>query len=131
MDILKVVGVYKLKKASQANLSDLTGEIYGELKVLERDTTKNNDTYWICQCSCGTKISALARSLKDGTTRSCGCIKSFGEKRIGEILNRNGISFIKEYNFKDLVSDKDQRLRFDFAIFDKESLKCLIEYQGK
>ena len=128
----KSCGCLQARRTRETSLQDLTGEVFGELLVLQRDNSKNNNVYWICQCSCGTKVSVLGHSLKTGGTRSCGCIKSFGEKKISKILNENNIPFIKEYNFKDLISKRGGRLRFDFAIFGQNNeLKCLIEYQGK
>lgn len=57
---------------------------------------------------------------------------SRGEIRIYEILTRNEINFIEEYEFKDLSSPNGKPLRFDFAVLDDDgNLDFLIEYQGK
>lgn len=56
---------------------------------------------------------------------------SRGEIKIEEILMSNGISFVEEYSFSDLVSFSGHPLRFDFAVFDDSGeLDFLIEYQG-
>lgn len=119
----------------RSTLIDMTNDIYGYLKVLKRDTNEKymgheNDSYWICQClNCGTIKSIRGISLRNGVTKSCGCIKSYGEKTISEILTQNNIIFEKEYSFKDLIYK--QPLRFDFAIFNKDgSLSHLVEYDG-
>lgn len=59
-----------------AKLIDLTGQRFGKLTVLERDTSRTNrGTYWICQCDCGNIISARKDQLtkEKGAKTSCGC----------------------------------------------------------
>lgn len=68
-------------------------------------------------------------SIKNGSSKSCGCVISHGNKKIEELLNDNKIDFAKEFSFNDLI-DID-KLRFDFAIFKNNQLKYLIEYDGK
>lgn len=63
---------------------------------------------------------------------SCGCKKSSNkEKIIEDILKENNIQYKREYVFKDLKSPNNGYLRFDFAIFENNSLKYLIEYDGE
>ena len=56
-------------------LIDLTGQRFGKLVVLERDTSKTNGTYWLCKCDCGKIISARRDQLTrpKNPKRSCGC----------------------------------------------------------
>lgn len=120
---------------SEIFLKDLTGQCFGRLTVIERDTTKPmgkaNFAYWKCKCDCGNEVSVRGDHLRNNTTQSCGCINSQGELKISQILNKNNISFIKEYSFKDLVGEDNHHLRFDFAIMKNNNLICLIEYQGE
>lgn len=58
-----------------SKLIDLTGQHFGYLTVIERDTSKKNGTYWNCQCDCGNIKSIKGSHLKDGLTISCGCYK--------------------------------------------------------
>lgn len=116
-------------------LIDLTDEIYGYLKVLKRDESEEHighekDSYWICQClNCGSIKSIRGVSLRKGLTKSCGCIKSYGEEKISKILNENNIIYQREFSFKDLIYKNP--LRFDFAIFKNNGeLSHLIEYDG-
>jgi len=56
---------------------------------------------------------------------------SRGEIKIAEILQDNGLNFVEEYSFPDLVTSTGRALRFDFAVFDDEgALEFLIEFQG-
>lgn len=110
---------------------DETGNIYGNLTVLCRDKNDSNGkARWKCKCKCGTITVVSGNGLRTGQIRSCGCVKSFGELKIIEILNKNNILYKKEYTFNDL-KDK-QNLRFDFAILNNQNrLLGLIEFQGE
>lgn len=56
---------------------------------------------------------------------------SKGEQKIAEILTKNNIKYQREYSFSDLVGLKNTPLRFDFAIFQKDKLYVLLDYDGK
>lgn len=88
------------------------------------------DSYWKCKCNnCGSIKTIRGSSLRSGITKSCGCIKSYGEEKIAQLLTDNNIIFQREYSFKDLVYIHP--LKFDFAIFHKDgTLSHLIEYDG-
>lgn len=56
---------------------------------------------------------------------------SRGEIKIEDILRANGIPFVEEYSFPDLLSFNKRPLRFDFGVFDDNGdLDFLIEFQG-
>ena len=55
---------------------------------------------------------------------------SYGELRIKEILEREGVTFKPQLSFQDLRSDANRRLRFDFGIFKHNKLVFIIEYDG-
>lgn len=59
------------------------------------------------------------------------CKSSHGENKLLEIFTKHQIKFIKEYTFDNLIGLGGRLLRFDFAIFYKNKLSCLIEYQGE
>lgn len=123
----------------KSTLIDMSGQRYGDLKVLYRDnssehTGHQNDAYWFCEClNCGSIKSIRGISLRKGLTHSCGCILSKGEALISHILTQNNINFAKQYTFPDLyTTQKNCKLRFDFAIFDSNNqLSHLIEYDGE
>lgn len=47
------------------------------------------------------------------------------------VLRENNIQYIKEYSFENLVGEKGNKLRFDFAVFQNNQLSFLIEVDGK
>ena len=127
----KSCGCLQKEKVSQVKLCDLTGQTFGELTVIKREFIPNKKgTYWMCECKCGNNTVVREDHLKNGTTISCGCIKSKGELLITQILIENNIDFKTQYSFSDLKGES-LPLRFDFAIFKNEQLYCLIEFQGE
>lgn len=63
-----------LRHQPSPTLIDLTGQRFGMLTVLQRDTTsREGKARWICQCDCGNTVSVLSDSLRNGHTKSCGC----------------------------------------------------------
>lgn len=55
---------------------DLTGQKFGKLIVIrESEIKKNNKRSWICRCECGTEKVITTSNLRNGNTKSCGCLK--------------------------------------------------------
>ena len=49
------------------NNEDLTGRVFGEWTVIERD----HNNFWVCKCSCGNKQVIEAKYLRSGKTTHC------------------------------------------------------------
>lgn len=112
---------------------DLTNQRFGRLTVIEKTDKRSSgkNIIWKCLCDCGNETEVIETNLQNGQTKSCGCLKSWGEQQITQYLQENNINYKKEYTFNDLISSKGGKLKFDFAILDKDNnLKYLIEYQG-
>ena len=54
---------------------DLVGQRFERLVVLEIVKANKAGSHWLCQCDCGNKKVIAARNLKQGHTKSCGCLK--------------------------------------------------------
>ena len=59
------------------DMTDIIGNRYGRLLVLEKTTRRdcNKSIIWECQCDCGKITYVTTRNLRSGKTRSCGCIQ--------------------------------------------------------
>ena len=113
---------------TKIHYNDLTGRRFGKLVAVKNvGSAKNGYTLWECVCDCGMVCTASSRDLLDGSTQSCGCLKSKGELIIAKWLTDNKIDFEREYSFKDLVWVN--QLRFDFKINIKDTF-IFLEYQG-
>lgn len=54
----------------------LENQKFGRLTVIkEVGRTKSGGTTWLCECECGSEKVVSSTSLREGKTRSCGCIK--------------------------------------------------------
>ncbi len=56
-------------------LIDLTGDKYGRLTVIKiAPRVKGRGVEWVCRCDCGNEAVVRSSSLRQGNTRSCGCL---------------------------------------------------------
>lgn len=120
------------KAMGKSNRVDLTNKRFGKLVVIE-DTGKrtvNGSVVWKCKCDCGQIKNISAQCLRDGSTSSCGCLKSRGEERIGSLLKELNIHYITQYTFngKCINPETNHCLYFDFYI---PEYNCCIEFHGK
>lgn len=53
---------------------NLTGEVFGRLTAIEPLGLVEGRRAWLCRCTCGNTKIASGRSLRTGSTRSCGCM---------------------------------------------------------
>ena len=54
---------------------DLTGQKFGRLIVVrEAGSDKRGNRFWWCHCDCGADTKVKAYNLKNGHTKSCGCL---------------------------------------------------------
>lgn len=59
-----------------AAFEDLTNQRFGKLVAIQRSDNKGKYVMWTCKCDCGRTVDVRGYSLKNGNTRSCGCLKS-------------------------------------------------------
>jgi hypothetical protein len=55
-------------------MESLIGKSFERLTVVERASSPNKHTKWLCLCSCGTYVTVWGANLRRGTSRSCGCL---------------------------------------------------------
>lgn len=133
----KSCGCLQKEKANETHFNDLTGQKFSNLTVIERnfkyqEKKKSLNTYWDCICLCGNRTTVSSGKLTSRHTKSCGCLNSYGESLIKKYLTKSNILFKNNRGFKDLVSEKGGRYKYDFIIFDKQDkVKYIIEYDGE
>lgn len=61
-------------------MTDLTGKKFGRLTVLEYAGRAERNSYqrpqWRCKCDCGEQVIVLGQNLREGKTKSCGCLRA-------------------------------------------------------
>lgn len=74
---------------------DLSGKIFGRWNVDSFYMIKNGKSFWVCNCSCGETKVIVGTALRDGISKSCGCLMK-------ELLKQNKCTHGKvntpEYN---------------------------------
>lgn len=120
----------RMREYNTRDSKDLTDMRFGKLLVLERADFKNNRQHWKCICDCGSFFEANADSLLQNKLHSCGCLVSYAETQLKQLLESENISYIQQYTFDDCRSKRGYLLRFDFAIINDGIVKGFIEYQG-
>lgn len=66
-------------------LIDLTGQEFGRLAVVERvANNKRKEAMWLCRCECGNEVIVRGTSLRDGNTKSCGCLQKEAALKVGK-----------------------------------------------
>ena len=76
-------------------------EKYGRLTVLYRDLSRAGEgrVSWVCECECGNQLSVWGKSLKNGNTRSCGCLNNeLRTERIQKVLEGQRVDLVGEGN---------------------------------
>jgi len=61
---------------------DIRGQPFGRLTALYRvgSAPDGSGQIWRCKCVCGSYVKVRRRSLRDGSTKSCGCLRREYEK---------------------------------------------------
>jgi len=70
-------GCVRKQKIANVNFDDITGMKFGRLTVirfLQPEEREDWRRQWLCRCECGNEIQVNSSKLRNGHTRSCGCI---------------------------------------------------------
>lgn len=110
-----------------AHLMDMTGWIMSEhgvpdsrLTVIKRgENSKNGKVRWLCECSCGNPKHVLVEgtSLRDGTTKSCGCLMRENLTKRNKDGHENTYDLSGEYGIG--YTAKGEEFWFDIEDYDK------------
>ena len=72
----KSCGCLRRNLASERNTIIMVLQKYGRLTVIKRSGSNNHGyATWLCECECGNKTVMNGASLRNGNTRSCGCLR--------------------------------------------------------
>lgn len=98
---------------------DLTGQCFGHWKVLERANKKGKQAYWVCMCDCGVVKVVGASSLRNGTSKSCGC----KDGKLNPYYIKDEVVYVKLSNCEDfMLCDIDDWYRLRLFKWHKDSL---------
>lgn len=140
----------------EIDFSGLSWDSYQVVKCIDSQFVLRTDSWhpsknkltkkYLCKCVlCGQEVEHTAvdfcikqkLGLEYYPVSCCSCHKvSSFEAKAMDILNRQGISYIREKTYENLVGDTGEPLRFDFALFKKHTdeglaaIDLIIELQG-
>lgn len=72
-------------------LLDLTGQKFGRLTAIRLKGREGVKTLWECDCECGNSYTTAANYLRNGDTKSCGCLIKSGVNKLditGEVYGQ-------------------------------------------
>lgn len=69
---------------------DMTGMKCGMWNVLSpvNKPSQSGKKYWLCRCDCGTVRHVEGKSLRNGSSKNCGCVRREKSKIASSIVNR-------------------------------------------
>ena len=105
------------EKTSEKNKKDMRGKKFGKLTVLkENGKNKYGEILWDCECECGNICTVSGTLLRNGHTKSCGCIKidrlkslwddDEYRKNMSELATERNIEMWKDEEFKKTLKEK-------------------------
>lgn len=124
-------GCLQKEITSARTRADLTGKQFGYLTAIKPIGTYGHSVLWECKCICGNIKHATSNNLLGGETLSCGCLKSYGESLVSQILKENKIDFIPQYNLGNLKNLNKSTAKLDFGIIKENKLIGAIEVNGE
>lgn len=102
---------------------DMTGSVFGFLVVLHRGPARMSGATWVCKCECGNVRTVRAVSLREGKTRSCGCLRrSASQERMRQraIARKNETRYSFDEAFADAARSAAAKLASVRVRFDDE-----------
>lgn len=111
-------------------MKNIIGKKYNRLTVLKRvENDKSGNIRYLCKCDCGNEIVIRSGNIKNGSTKSCGCLRK-------ETSMINGKK-IKKYNIYDLSGDygigytSNTNEPFYFDLDDYDLIKNYCWFKGE
>ena len=107
--------------------NDLTGQKFGKLTVIKRIENKSKSDHhikWLCKCECGESVITRGSSLRNGITKSCGCLVKDVIAKTNELGRKNNVyDLSKDYGIG-YSSNNNEVFYFDLEDYDKIKDYC-------
>jgi len=105
---------------------NLTGQRFGKLVVIKREgSAKQGSALWRCECDCGGETITQSTYLRNGATKSCGCLKKATGKNnaqwkgYGEIYSNYWTNLIRSAKRRNLQFEITQKIVWEKFIQQK------------
>lgn len=111
------------------------GERYGRWEIVKevcpvKDSRGDNQRVFQCKCECGNIKNVLMRSLRSGSSKSCGCYSE--DVRFGNNYHKkiNKYEIDKDLNIVTIYTFKNESFIIDLEDFDKIKDYCWCMSKG-
>lgn len=98
-------------------IKDISGQKFGRLTVLYRlHNHHKKHTYWLCVCECGNLVEVYGNSLKNGNTKSCGCLHKETISSLNCTHHKSNVKLYKVWNaMKQRCHNKNNKRYKDYG----------------
>lgn len=118
-----------------AKFVDLTGQKFERLTALYKTgMSKDRKSIWHCQCECGNFKDVTITSLKNGDTKSCGCLQKESRRENALKLNNTKHGMYKRRLYRiyhDMVSRCYRKNVNRYEEYGGRGIKVCEEWLGK
>lgn len=118
-------------------LANIAGKRFGRLVVISRDIdhfteSGNRQVTWICRCDCGANISVRATHLRNGHTKSCGCLKKEGAaRRVRKMNTTHGLRNSRLYSiWRGMINRCNNKKHKSSHIYMGRGIKVCEEWRS-
>lgn len=109
---------------------EMKGKKFGKLTVIEYAGQKSKRrTMWKCICDCGNIVVVDGTHLRDGHTKSCGCLSV---ERMSKLNYKNGLSSTKlQYAYNNMKNRCYRVKGRNYNDYGGRGIKLCDEWNGK
>lgn len=125
-------GCIRSKSMVGVNLENLEGKVFGRWLVVTKlkprvEPSGRKATMWLCRCSCGNEQPVRASSLKNGSSKSCGCFKSYNTRDYQDLTGGLYGRWLVMSRGEDYISPKGRHFRRWLCVCDCGSQSSVLE----
>lgn len=105
---------------------DETGNTYSRLTVIGRaGDSAGQKASWVCQCECGSVHITRGENLRNGRTKSCGCLQ---RELMSKRYRKHGLKYgTDEYK----AYQSDLRLQRKYGITEQQKQEMILKQDNK
>lgn len=123
-----------------AHRDHLEGQKFGRLTVIRFSGVVDSEAFWECSCECGGAKTTNSERLKNGGTKSCGCLKADSLRAVGALArasgSRRGVNGAR-YRHDLLDADREPRQiksweyrQWRTAVYQRDDYTCQCCYKN-
>jgi len=110
------------RRIGQKNAKDYAGWRFGRLTAQRTIGTNRHGVTWKCRCDCGKYTNVYVANLINGSTKSCGCLRS-------ELITQRGFNYRAAQGFGNGAVNQRERYTSEYKewrwkVFERDCFTC-------